>query len=101
MRVFFPRELARLQYLLRLALWIGLFFAAMTVIDHLDKAGGHDYGRLGLAFIFGWVAIKLLCLDVPRLRNIGWTPWALLFFFVPICNAFLQLFLFTRPAEEA
>jgi hypothetical protein len=76
-----------------------MFLAAMMVVSYLESTG-INYGGALMTFVFIWMAIKLLCLDMPRLRNIGWSPWLLLSLFIPILYAILQLAMFTRPAEE-
>jgi uncharacterized membrane protein YhaH (DUF805 family) len=47
----------------------------------------------------GAIGFKLLMLDVPRIRSIGWSPWIVLLMLIPFLNALLQLLLVLLPAD--
>jgi uncharacterized membrane protein YhaH (DUF805 family) len=44
--------------------------------------------------------LRFPCADIPRFRSIGWSPWLVLLFIVPIVNFVIQLVLFFMPAKE-
>src|SRR5438094_8962170 len=40
------------------------------------------------------------CLDIPRCRDMGWSPWLHLLLLVPILNLFMVLSLFIWPPQK-
>ena len=51
--------------------------------------------------ILACAALKVGLLDIPRVRNIGWSPWVLLVFLVPVANAIMQILLFAVPPKRS
>ena len=45
--------------------------------------------------------MRLPCLDRPRFRSMGWSPWLVLLLLIPFLNLIVQLILFTYPPENA
>ena len=99
MNTLFPTRLDRVQYLVRSLIYL----VTVTVISLLPPIIGY----MGLAewtlwpfivFTLALVALKFPCLDIPRIRSIGWSPWFLLLFIVPVVGFILQGLLFViRP----
>jgi len=50
--------------------------------------------------ILACAALKVGLLDIPRVRNIGWSPWVLLLFLVPVANTIMQILLFAVPPKK-
>ena len=99
MNLLFPETLARLQYFLRLLIWLVIFLVACALLFPLvHKLGAPDW----VAYLIATPVylMRLPCLDIPRCRDIGWSPWWLLLLFVPIVNFFLMLSLFFFPTQR-
>ena len=99
MNTFFPETLTRLQYLTRVLIWCVTFGVVCALLFPLVK--GTPYHAL-----FTWVftvpmfIMRFPCLDIPRCRDIGWSPWRLLLLLVPIANLFIVLSLFLWPTQR-
>lgn len=89
----FPYELARVQYLVRVVivmLVVGVAGALLGPIPAIGRASA-------ILLAIGAAAYKTLCLDVPRIRNAGRSPWWLLLWVVPPINVLLLIYLFLAP----
>jgi uncharacterized membrane protein YhaH (DUF805 family) len=100
MKILFPEELTRLQYLIR---WL-IFFVIFLVVDVLlfytmPKAFGVP-NWLQFVIIVPLLFMRVPCLDIPRLRSIGWSPWLVLLLLIPFINLIFQLVLFTMPPDN-
>jgi len=83
----FPRKLGRVRYFCYNLIWIG---GLVGVI----------YPLIGPSVLnIGVIGFKVLLLDVPRIRSIGWSPWVVLLMLIPGLNALMQLFLLSLPAD--
>jgi uncharacterized membrane protein YhaH (DUF805 family) len=98
MKMLFPETLARLPYFVR---WLAYLFTLLVVNALLLPL--HAYVGLPVwavvIIVLPLMVAKFPCLDIPRLRSIGWSPWLLLVFLVPIANCVLQLLLFCIPPK--
>lgn len=95
MRHLFPREIGRVNYLLR---WIILAGAAFGLLVAAKRIDGFDVPATILVCTL--FVLRFPCLEIPRIRNIGWSPWVLLLLFVPVINVFLQLCLAFGPTDK-
>jgi hypothetical protein len=103
MEILFPKKLARLQYFIRFLIYavtvfviVGLFWTPAW-----NMFGASNLGRLMILGIWlGLLLLKLPCLDMPRLRNMGWSRGYVILIFVPIVNLIFQLMLFTMPPKK-
>jgi uncharacterized membrane protein YhaH (DUF805 family) len=90
-----------MQYLIR---WLGLFLGVGIVAALIVPAVAHTRtGNLGwmvLAVIgFIMIILKIVALDIPRFRSIGWSPWLMLLVLIPGVGAILQILLFVMPPK--
>jgi uncharacterized membrane protein YhaH (DUF805 family) len=100
MQTLFPETLTRLQYLVRFL----IFMVAFVVVSMLLYFGFKAVGLADSVFpliVIALVLMRFPCLDIPRLRNMGWSPWLSLLILIPIINLIFQLALFTMPPEDA
>lgn len=108
----FPHKLNRLQYLARFAIF--LTSVSIIVIGFLVVAGNavknsfHDYPSGGgqsiiffLLFAVLLIFLKIVMLDGPRLRSMGWNLAFLFLMLVPYLNSILQILLFVVPPLES
>jgi len=92
----FPFELSRAQYFVRLIILIVGVGVIAALLTPLISATNH-LSSWWLVFL---LITKVVCLDIPRLRHMGSSPWHALWAFVPLANLILQLCLFFRgPAK--
>lgn len=83
----FPRKLGRVQYFCYHLILVGVFIGVI-------------YPLIGPNVLnIGVIGFKLLFLDVPRIRNIGWSPWIVLLILIPGLNVLMQLLLLCLPAD--
>jgi hypothetical protein len=89
----FPYELARVQYLTRAVIVMFIVGVAGALLAPIPIVG-----RLSIILLaVGAAVYKIACLDVPRIRNAGRSPWYLLLWVVPPINVLLMLYLFLAP----
>jgi uncharacterized membrane protein YhaH (DUF805 family) len=97
----FPKRLTRVQYvcyLLCLILAVGVFAAIFpSSIANGEKSTASN-SLLVLSLIF--VSLKILVMDIPRIRSIGWSPWLALLMIVPGMNTIMQILLLILPSES-
>ena len=96
-----PRRLNRVQYILGLLL-------VLIAVGLLAPVGFRAYAS-GQSGVQMWVPVLLAttlwvlrwpCLDVPRLRSIGWSPWLVLLKMVPAADVVLQILLLFIPPRD-
>jgi len=96
----FPKYLNRLQYLTRLVLFfVIVVVATILLLTLIPKAGsGKEVNPPIIVFLvlcaLTIVIIRVLALDLPRIRSAGWNSFLLLLYLVPGAGAILQLCLF-------
>jgi uncharacterized membrane protein YhaH (DUF805 family) len=101
METFFPETLNRLQYLVRLLIFVAIFFVVGVLLISIPRALGLDLPHwLPAIVMIPLLLMRIPCLDIPRLRSIGWSPWLVLLVLIPFVNLIFQLALFTMPSEE-
>jgi uncharacterized membrane protein YhaH (DUF805 family) len=44
--------------------------------------------------------LRFPCLDIPRFRSMGWSPWLVFVFFIPLVNFIVQLLLLVVPPKQ-
>jgi uncharacterized membrane protein YhaH (DUF805 family) len=96
----FPEKLKRLQYFIRFL----VYFVSVLVVAALllPLAKFIDVPPwLPLVAIFPLALLRFPCLDIPRFRSMGWSPWHALLFFVPFVNFIMQLLLLFVPPKQA
>jgi uncharacterized membrane protein YhaH (DUF805 family) len=99
MKTLFPEKLERLQYFIRLL----IYFVSVAVIAALLLPLANVIGVpawLPFIVIVPLFLLKIPCLDIPRFRNMGWSPWLVLLFFIPIVNFIMQLLLLFVPPKQ-
>lgn len=98
-----PKTLARIPYLIRwLCFVVGLGLVAALILPLLGRVVGEDTA-LGLFFglLLAGVIVKILALDLPRIRSIGWSPWLLFLCPVPVLGGVMQILLLVMPPKPA
>jgi hypothetical protein len=89
----FPYELARVQYLVRIVIVMFVVGVADALLGPIPTVGRASVILLAV----GSAVYKIVCLDVPRIRNAGRSPWYLLLWVVPLINVLLLFYLFLAP----
>jgi len=98
-KLLFPETLTRLQYLIRFLIWAFVFLVVSALLFPMIKAFGiPDW--LPFVIIVPLFLMRFPCLDIPRCRDMGWSPWRLLLLLVPIVNLFMVLSLFVWPPQR-
>lgn len=100
METLFPETLTRLQYLVRFLVFAVAFFIVSTLLYFAFKAVGLGNSSLFPIIVIGLILMRFPCLDIPRLRSIGWSPWLVLLVLIPLVNLLFLLMLFTMPPER-
>ena len=103
-------RLNRLQYFL---IWLGIFVSFWVIIALMWGTavifGGEGgdmnnfvWGTLGILLLVYMVLVTYIGIvtAIKRLRDIGWSPWLVLLFLVPIVNLILGLLLLVMPSKE-
>ncbi|MGH7992376.1 MAG: cytochrome c oxidase assembly factor Coa1 family protein [Limisphaerales bacterium] len=99
MKALFPHTLERLQYFIRLL----IYFVSVSVIAAVLLPLANVIGIpawLPLIVIIPLILLRFPCLDIPRFRSMGWSPWLVLLFFVPLINFIIQLLLLFVPPKQ-
>jgi uncharacterized membrane protein YhaH (DUF805 family) len=99
MKKLFPEKLERLQYFIRLLIYFVSVLVAAAFILPLTKFLNIP-SFLPLIVIFTIALLRIPCLDIPRFRSIGWSPWLVLLFFIPFVNFIMQLLLLFVPPKQ-
>jgi uncharacterized membrane protein YhaH (DUF805 family) len=89
-----PKELDRLQYLLRIVLYVIVAFAIYSSVG-----GAIAIERTGL-LLLGLQIPKIFLLDIPRIRHIGRSPWFLVLLLIPYLGTIFQLLLLVLPPDR-
>jgi uncharacterized membrane protein YhaH (DUF805 family) len=101
METLFPETLTRLRYLVRFLIFVAAFMIVGTLFYFIFNAIGLAHSLFPI-IIIALILMRFPCLDIPRFRSIGWSPWLVLLLLIPIINFIVQLMLFTmRPEEDA
>jgi uncharacterized membrane protein YhaH (DUF805 family) len=95
-----------LQYFGRLVLYVAailvimssVFFALIHDREPMPRPGFVFSIVTGVLFMSA-IVFRVIALDIPRIRNIGWNPWALLFFLIPGGNLVMQILLLSIPPK--
>jgi len=99
-RILFPEKLQRLDYALRLIMWfIGVPIIAAFLLPVPKYIGIPEW--LPFAVIILLIPLRFPFADIPRIRSIGWSPWLVLLFLIPLVNFVVQLLLLFTPPREA
>ena len=96
-----PRRLNRVQYILgSLLVLIAVGFLALFEFRAYmsGQSGVQMWVPVFLAITL-WV-LRWPCLDIPRLRSIGWSPWLVLLKMVPAADVVLQILLLFIPPRD-
>jgi len=99
-RILFPYKLNRLDYLIRLIIWCISVPVIAAFLLPLPKYTGIPMW-LPFLVVLAIIPLKFPCADIPRFRSIGWSPWLVILFLIPIVNLGVQLLLLFTPAKEA
>ena len=99
MSALFPETLTRLQYLIRFLIWIVIYMVVAALLFPMVKAFGIP-AWLPFVIFVPMLLMRFPCLDIPRCRDMGWSPWLLLLLLVPIVNFFMVLSLFIWPGQR-
>jgi len=96
-----PRRLNRVQYILGLLL--SLVAVALLLRSGFKAYVSGQFGtRLWLPIYLAtalWV-LRWPCLDAPRLRSMGWSPWLVLLKIIPVVDVVLQFLLLLIPPRD-
>jgi|SRR6516162_2741723 uncharacterized membrane protein YhaH (DUF805 family) len=99
MNTVFPETVTRLQYLVRFVIWSGIFLVVSALLFPMVKAFRiPDW--LPFLIVVPLFFMRFPCLDIPRCRDMGWSPWRLLLVLVPIVGLFIVLSLFVWPGRR-
>jgi uncharacterized membrane protein YhaH (DUF805 family) len=90
----FPRELNRLQYLLRIIIYLIIVFSIV-----FTTRNAIDIEKIGL-LLLGVQILKIFLFDIARIRHIGRSPWFVILFFIPYLGTFFQILLFVLPSDR-
>jgi uncharacterized membrane protein YhaH (DUF805 family) len=99
MKTLFPEKLERLQYFIRLLMYFVSVLVAAAFFLPLAKFIDVP-SWLPLVVIFPLALLRIPCLDIPRFRSMGWSPWLALLFFIPLVNFIVQLLLLFVPPKQ-
>jgi hypothetical protein len=92
----FPLELTRIPYLARYLIWFVVVGIVMALLLPIPLVG-HVVGPLWVLVAFVY---KIAALDIPRVKNIGFSPLILFLYLVPFVNFGLILVLFFAPPKN-
>ena len=100
MKSLFPERLERLDYFARwLMFMIGVPVAAAFLLPLAKYIAFPPWPLFAVLILL--FLMRFPCADIPRLRSIGWSPWLVLLFLIPVVNFVVQMFLFFKPAQDA
>lgn len=94
MKMLFPQIVNRLEYFVRLVIFLGFASVLCLLARPLQIPIWLDI--LAVCILF---AIRFACMDIPRLRGMRWSPWLALLLVVPIVNIVIQLILLFVPSQ--
>ena len=94
------RYMNRLTYFAGLmVVTAGFLLLGMFLMEQSEQGIMPAYQPAVIMF-FGSAIVKTIFLDIPRLLNIGWSPWLAAFSFVPALNIILQVLLIVMPPDN-
>lgn len=74
-------------------------FVAFIVLDVLQYGFRSSLGS-ALEMVFGVVLmIGMIVVAIPRFRDLGYTGWAVLIFYIPLVNIVIGLMLSFKPGQ--
>ena len=99
MKALFPQTLNRLAYFVRLLIFLGAIYGIAYGLGLFVRVPRTT--PIWIPFlIFGALFIlRFVCLDIPRLRSMQWSPRLVLLFLVPVVNVIMQLLLLIIPPK--
>ena len=101
MKTLFPEKLARLQYFIRWLIYLVTVMVVAALLLPLPKyIGIAAFEPIIIVSVILLITLRFPCLDIPRMRSIGWSPWLVLLFLVPLANLVVQLLLFFVPPKN-
>jgi uncharacterized membrane protein YhaH (DUF805 family) len=100
MKTLFPQKLKRLEYFVRWLVFLVIVAVVAALLLPLPKYVGVPHW-LPFIVVVPLFLLRFPCLDIPRFRSIGWSPWLVLLFLVPVVNFVMQLLLFFMPPKQA
>jgi uncharacterized membrane protein YhaH (DUF805 family) len=100
MKILFPHTLNRLEYFVRLLIFVVPVICASKIIGMYIKPSQIPIWVV-LINISILAAIRFICLDIPRCRSMKWSPWLVLLLLVPIVKYVIQLFMIFTPSKQA
>jgi hypothetical protein len=96
MTALIPQTLNRLEYLLRLLIFLG----ASILLSLSARSFQREIPLWFTVVSVGiWFIIRFIWLDIPRCRSMGWSPWLVMLLVIPIVNLAMQLLLLIIPAK--
>jgi hypothetical protein len=98
MSALFPATLARTPYFVRWLFFVVVVGIIAALLFSICRRGA--LLAVPIITILICVVIKVGMLDIPRVRSIGWSPWVLIVFLVPLANTIMQILLFAVPPKE-
>lgn len=99
-RILFPDKVQRLDYAARLIIWfIGVPVISAFLLPIPNFVAIPKW--LPFVVIIALVPLRFPCADIPRFRSIGWSPWLVLLFPVPLLGLVVQLLLLFMPANPS
>jgi len=100
MSTIFPWTLERGDYFVRWLIWFVTVLVTPLIVLPLVKSGVCPEGLFVVVIMLIFLS-RFPCADIPRLRSLGWSPWTVVFFLVPLVNLFIQFQLFFKRGEDS
>ena len=100
MKKLFPESLERQPYFIRWLIWLVAVLIIAAYLMPLVKYYGFLHW-LPFFIIFPLASLRFPCMDIPRLRSIGWSPWLAILIIVPLVGFVVQLLLFFMPVRRS
>ena len=91
----FPNKIDRLQYFISFINLLAITFIFFLLGDYIFK---NNMLQVKITIIFA-ILCKTFCMDVPRMRSVGLSPWGLVILLIPIANIVMQFSLFLAPPD--
>jgi hypothetical protein len=92
---FRPSKLGRKRYLIRWLIWLAVFLLCGLLSASIASPLSDILFAVGIVSVL----YKIIGIDLPRVRDIGWSPWCLLALLIPGVNILFMGFLFFAPSE--
>jgi hypothetical protein len=91
----FPLELTRIPFLVRFLIWFVTVGTVAALLVAIPVVGG----VVGVLWVLSTVVYKIVAMDTPRIKNVGFSPWLLWLYLVPVINVGIVLILFFAPPK--